>query len=145
MNDIANYPLAPFVSALRTVTGRVVLVCAAVVIGSALGGMTAMDQMGGAWEALGSFFEWAAVSFFFGVGMIAFPAAFLFTLLFIRYEWPLWTVVTVVLLLWWNSHKTLHYIFHESASAKIQKQLDEFNRRQNQQQKKSASDGAGID
>jgi hypothetical protein len=118
---------------------QAILVIAAVVIGSALGGITATDHIGGAWKALGSFFAWAASSLFFSVGIIAFPAAFLFAVVFIRSEWPLWTVAIVALLIWWNSHKTIYYLFNESAGAKVPKQMDamidDINKRQQQQPK----------
>jgi hypothetical protein len=124
MNEIENYPLAPFVNALHTVIGRVILVFVAVIIGSALGGITATNHIVGAWEAISSFFIWSASSFLFSVGIIAFPVVFLFALFFVRCKWPLWTVVVVVLLMWWNSNKTIYYLLNESAGAKVQKQMD---------------------
>jgi len=124
VSHLENYPIAPFLDALRTVTGRVVLVLGTVVLGSCLGGITATRELGGAWDAIGSFFLWAASSFLFSVGVIAFPAAFLFALLFVRREWPLWTVTVVALLIWWNAHKTIYYLLNQSAGAKTQKQIE---------------------
>ncbi len=124
MNNIENYPLAPALDALRTVTGRVVLVFAATLFGIALGGITATHAVSGAWGALTSFMVWAPTSFIVSVGAITFPAALLFAVLFIRSGWPLWTVSAVALLIWWNAHKTIHWTIHESAGAKVQKQMD---------------------
>jgi hypothetical protein len=119
-----NHPLAPAVDALRTVTGRVVLIFAAVLIGAALGGFTATRELSGAWGALSGFFPWAAASFLYSVGIVSFSATLIFALLFIRREWPLWTVAAVTLLMWWNAHETIYYLLHEGAGARALQKVD---------------------
>jgi len=123
MNDFENYPLAPFINALRTVVGRAGLVIAAFILGVLVGGISAERAFSGAWDALTSFPAWSAFSFFFGVGFVAFPAALIFSIMFIRSEWPLWTVFAVTLLVWWNFHKTIHWAEHDSPAIRIEQQV----------------------
>ena len=139
MNDLENYPLAPFINALQTVVGRAALVVVAFVLGILFGGISAARAFSGAWEALTSFPAWSAASFFFGVGFIAFPAALIFAIMFVRSEWPLWIVFVVTLLVWWNCHKTIYWALHDSPAVRIEQQVqaiaDEAAKRANEPKK----------
>lgn len=124
MNEPDDYPLAPFVSAARTVLVRLLLIALAIAVGAYLGGLSATHSWLNGLAGLLQIHTLAFNSIFFSVGIIALPATVLFAVLFVRSQWPLWTVVIVTLLMWWNTHKTLYWVLHESASAKIQQALE---------------------
>ena len=124
MNDFAGYPLSAFLNALRTVIGRIVLGVVAIALGAFLGGLTATTTFAGGCEAVLEFHMLAFISIFSSVGIIALPATLLFAYVFIRFEWPLWTVLLATLLIWWNSHKTIYWEINDSPAAKIHKVLE---------------------
>ena len=127
MDELSNHPYAQIIDAMRTVVGRIVLGVAAIAFGAFLGGLTATNTWSGGLDGVLGFHYWIIPSIFTTVGIIALPATLLFLILFPRTEWPLWTVLIATLLIWWNTHKTIHWLLHNSAPAKLQKIVDDAN------------------
>src|SRR5687768_1048039 len=125
MDEFTNYPLAPFINALRSVVGRVTLGFLAVILGVYLGGATGAQSFIGGFAALASFPSLIAASLFVGYGILVIPIVLFFIILFARSEWPLWIVAIVAALFWWSMHTTVHFMLHESAAAKMEKMVND--------------------
>lgn len=137
MTDIDDYPYGPFRNALQSVFGRVALVMLASLIGSMLGGLTAMRSLEGLGVGLMGVLGFSLASIFYASGLWIFPSIGLFAIASTRFEWPLKLTLLCSLLMWWNIHQTIRWTLYESPGAKLQKKLnDEWNRAGEAHQKK---------
>jgi hypothetical protein len=124
MNELDDYPLAPFVNGVNGAFGRVLLVALAVVTGAFLGGATAGHSLQSACSAVTTLPILVVSSIFFAVGIVSLPAIFIFAVVFSRSAWPLWMVLVATLLMWWNTHKILTWSLYDSPAARIEKTLN---------------------
>lgn len=124
-----DYPYAQIREALGTVLGRVGLVVLATLGGSMLGGCSATRSLEGLWIGVIGLPALSLGSIFFGVGYLVFPVLLLYTIVSIRYQWPLKLTLIGVFLMWWNVHQTIRWTFYDSPMAKEQqKSQEEWNR-----------------
>ena len=126
--------------ALRTVFGRIFLVIGAMALGASLGGCTAGDSI--AWGLGAPLMVPGLIlgSVLSPSGIFAVPMSFFFTLLFVRRQWPLWTVLIVTLLFWYHAHAEIkaqiQWDRYDSPLAKLNKRLDEHLKESDQQRRK---------
>lgn len=125
MSRFDDYPYSQIREALGTVFGRVALVAATMLAGCMLGGLTAMRSFEGLWIGLSGFAWLGLSSLFSGPGFLVFPLLFIFTLVFVRLEWPLWLTVVCTVLMWWNIHRTVRWNLYDSPMAKLQAEMAE--------------------
>jgi hypothetical protein len=114
MNIFRYSPLASFANAFRSVLGRGILVGASAMAGFFLGGWyhsgsLAMGNLAEVpWGALfGMLPMLALVSLFTPVGIVTIPATLIFTICFVRSQWPLGLVLIVAVLVAWNVNSVL--------------------------------------
>lgn len=137
MSDIDDYPYGPIRSALETVFGRIGLVLLAILVGSMLGGLSAMRSLEGLSVGFIGVLAFSLASIFYGSGLWVLPAIGLFAIASTRYEWPLKLTLLCSLLMWLNIHQTIRWSLYDSPSAKLQKRLEEdWNRTKNASQQK---------
>lgn len=124
MIDFDDYPFAQFRAAFRTLFGRIFLILLALMAGAGLGGLTATRSGEGFLVGVVGFVGIGLDSIFFGVGFLLFPIIFIYTLVSIRFEWPLWLGLICTILMWWNFHRTIRWTFYDSPMAKRHNQLN---------------------
>jgi len=118
-----DYPYAQCREALGTLLGRSSLIILALFAGSILGGLTATRSLEGLWEGILGLPGFSLASIFFGPGLIVFPVVFLYAVLSIRYEWPLFLTLVCSILMWWNIHRTVRWTVYDSPMAKQQQKI----------------------
>jgi len=123
MRQFDDYPYSQFREALDSVLGRVLLVVAAALAGSMLGGFTATQAFDGLWLGLIQSPSLGLASMFFGIGIVVLPAIALYAFVSIRYEWPLRLTLICVGLMWLNIHKTIRWIGYDGPLVNQQQKL----------------------
>lgn len=118
-----NYPYAQFKEAFKTMFGRVGLVVLAALGGSMLGGLTATRSLRGLWEGAIGMPGLSLSSIFSGIGLFVLPLLLVYTIVSVRWEWPLRLTLICTVLMWWNIHKTIRWDLYDSPMAKQEQKL----------------------
>ncbi|MBI5821046.1 MAG: hypothetical protein HZA88_18920 [Verrucomicrobia bacterium] len=145
MKELIGYPLSIFVSALRTVVGRVLLAFGAAALGAFLGGLTATTTCAGGCWAVSEFIMMAVSSMFTSAAIIALPATLIFICVFARFEWPLWTVLVATALIWWYTHASVSWLINDSPAAQMQRILEKAEREAEEATQKAKQRGTTPD
>lgn len=118
MVNFDDFPYAAIREAMSTVVGRVATAAVAMVIGTVLAAMTASESMADAVSSvIGLPWTWVA-SCLSSYGFFVFPAILVFSIAYIRLEWPHWPVLIVIAVMWWNIHGTIRWTLYDSPLVK---------------------------
>ncbi len=123
MIHFEDFPYGPLREAMNTIAGRLATVFAAMVLGSLLASFTATES----WSDMLSCIPpvtwfW---SLFSGHGFIVLPGILVFSILFVRLQWPLLLVLLVTAVMWWDGHGTIRWTLYDSPLVKKMQELGE--------------------
>lgn len=123
MIHFEDFPYGPFREALSTITGRLATVFAAMVLGSLLAVFTACESWGDMLSCIPPL-TWF-LSLFSGHGFIVLPGVIVFSILFVRLQWPLLLVLLVTAVMWWDGHGSIRWSMYDSPLVKRMHELGE--------------------
>lgn len=120
-----DYPWGPVRDALETTVVRVAVFLLVMLFAMAMGFALADKSFAGFVTGLMTA-HWTLINgLFFSMGIVVFPGALIFAILFVRYEWVYWTVIIPFSAMLYVSYDATDYVLNRSTAAKLQKQLNE--------------------
>ncbi len=119
-----DYPWGPISDALESTFIRLILLFVIMLASLSLGTALAYKSFAGLYLGIVEI-HWVLIgSLFFSLGFIVFPATLIFTVLFIRYEWPIRTLILPALAFVYVSYDSTDFSLNRSSQAKMEKQID---------------------
>ncbi len=122
MIHFEDFPYGPFREAMNTITGRLAMVFAAMVLGSLLAAFTACESWGDMLSCIPPL-TWF-LSLFSGYGFIVLPGVIVFSILFVRLQWPLLLVLLVTAVMWWDGHGSIRWGMYDSPAVKRRQEME---------------------
>lgn len=109
MIDFDDYPYSAIRSAMGTTLGRIGLVAGSIVLGSMLAALSATGSVLAMFGGAIATPLLCLSSIIAGYGAPLLPMVMIFAVCFVRWQWPLWTVLVCTVLMWWNFHTTISW------------------------------------